>query len=261
MRLRGLPYSCRVGWGREVSDFLEGPAFAVGLADEFGGVWVTGEDAGFFVPREGFVWEADGDGAEESGGGEGDGVVEVAGGFAFAEACEDEGRVVFLGAAGFHFLAEFRGFAWAEGLGARAEVDDEEGGVFADDGGAVAWEFAVFHAWDFGGVRFFAAVVPVEREGFAGGHVGAGEDVFEDFPCWPAVGAAFGVIAPCVFCGGAADGERGVEPDGLEWGVHDVAGEVGDGAAAEVLPAAPVEGVVDAVAVGTGGSAAEPEVP
>lgn len=271
---------------RRSADF-DVPALTVVLGDPLVGGWVVLELDVWSIPFESAAFaDAEGDIAEEDGFGEWGGVEEV-GAWAVPWLDAEGGGapfvpvVLFVAAEGEAFeelwwVADFLGFAEREDAGVVAVVAGyEETGLAADVDVAALGEvhrFAVWHGEEFlgdagvgevGGVDVLAfgvfefAVVPVDIEGWA-------------------------VFAVREFTGGVAPFDDGAEGElvvavavdfedfdlgGEAWihahedAVHGVAGHVGEGAAAEVVEAAPFEGMVDILFEGAHGGWPDPEVP
>ncbi|MEY5014580.1 MAG: hypothetical protein RIS92_938 [Verrucomicrobiota bacterium] len=238
----------RVVWGLGGGCGCDFPALAIGFGDEAVGLGKVGDSQGGGVPFQRFLGEAGCDVSERNGFAEGAGVMEaVAGLFAAHGGIDPDVPVAELG-----FLGERAGRELLGGVEFwHADVGEDEGAFFSDEEGAGGGKVITGrHFCEFLG-GFQAAVVPGDGEG-AGCEWVCGEEephCFERGPDMFVDARVFG-----------RDGGGGIEVEGGEDGVEDVASEVAEGAGTEVLPIAPDEGMVDGFVIAQGGDA-DPEVP
>ena len=137
--------------------------------------------------------------------------------------------------------------------GGHGDVREHHDAFFADEDRAGGGElFAGGHARQ-REVGQATAVIPGDLDGLALGVFGAGEGPFDGL--FAAPGLRIGADAVRFDVEGVAELERG------EDGVEQVAAEVAHGAASEVDPVAPLEGVIHIRRKLARGRAAEPEVP
>ena len=152
----------------------------------------------------------------------------------------------------FGFFGERAGrelLCWVEFR--HADVREDEGAFFADEKGTGGRKIiACRHFCEFFG-GFQATVVPGDGER-AGCERVCGEEEPHCFERGPDV-----FVDARVF---GRDGGGGIEVEGGEDGVEDVATEVAEGAGSEVLPVTPHERVVDGFVIAHGGDT-DPEVP
>ncbi len=232
----------------EPGDF---PAPAIGSTDESVCFLDVGERQLGGVPIQRGVGEPAGDASEKNRLGQGTGVVEGGGGFAFATDGVDEFLPVVPAFDHFHFEVTELGFRQE---GREGDVGDHHDAVGAEENGTLVGEgmFAEEQADGLG--RPLISVIPRDGNGAGNGVRRGGEHVAND-----------GVDRPGMIVGGgplAADGDRRRQGECLEDGIEDVAAHVAEGASPEVGPLAPVSGVIPAVAdEGALFADADPEVP
>ena len=135
----------------------------------------------------------------------------------------------------------------------QADVRQDERAAFADKKGTAAGERFIGGHLREREVGLAAAVVPRHGQRLVGGESGAGKNVAHGLGLGPRLGVHAGVFH--------ADAERRGEVERGENGIENVAAEVAEPAAAEVLPVAPFERRVGVFHVGPYGRGAEPEIP
>ncbi len=239
-----------------MGDTLQTPPLPVRRVDEAVGFGVVGYFHFSGVPLEFLAEVADGYVAQEGDFGEGAAVVEVGTGGDGAFAGEDPVPVVALGT-GDGLFRSFVGFHLA--LGENAAAGSAVGtvgndAVLAVDDGAFAGQAALAVPEFLGDGGLGGAVVPDDFDGGSGVFRGKSVLDFRRF------GEGVAVLAGVVVFGRGHGRHGGVEVEGPEDGVEDVAGPVAGNARAEGAPAAPFAWVVVGV-VGATGRGTEPEVP